>query len=86
MLSSILSNASPTVGSHTTYAAFKALPVDPTRTQPGSNTGYAEPADDLTGASTCKEAVDLMTDMIRRAAEDLGNSHANFVTNSDVVR
>jgi phosphatidylinositol 4-phosphatase len=31
------------------------------------------------------EAVDLMVDMIRRAAEDLGNPHANIVQNGDVV-
>jgi hypothetical protein len=68
------------------FAAFKALPIDPTRTQPGSGTGYTEPADDLTGASTCREAIDFMVDMIRRACEDLGVTHGNLVTNGDVVR
>ena len=85
MLSKILSSASPIFGSDTTFAAFKALPVDPTRTRPGSDTGYAEPADDLTGAATCKEAVDLMVDMIRRACEDFGSTHGNLVTEADVV-
>ncbi|KIM79647.1 hypothetical protein PILCRDRAFT_823187 [Piloderma croceum F 1598] len=85
MLSKILSNASPVFGSHTTFAAFKALPVDPTRTGPGADAGYAEPADDLTGASTCKEAVELMVDMIRRACEDIGSPHGNLVAEGDVV-
>jgi phosphatidylinositol 4-phosphatase len=69
-----------------TFAAFKALPVDPARTRRGSSTGFAEPADDLTGASTCKEAVDLMVDMIQRACEDLGSVHGNIVTDGEVVR
>jgi phosphatidylinositol 4-phosphatase len=86
MLSKILSNVSPVFGSHTTFAAFKALPVDPTRTGPGADAGYAEPADDLTGASTCKEAVELMVDMIRRACEDIDNPHGNLVTKGDVVK
>jgi hypothetical protein len=80
-----LSNATPAVGSETTYAAFKALPVDPTRIRQGSSTGYAEPADDLTGASSCKEAVDLMVGTIRRACEDLGSGQREF-KDGDVVK
>lgn len=86
MLSRILYNATPEVGSQTTYAAFKALPVDPARVRRGSSTGYAEPADDLTGASSCKEAVNIMVDAIRCACEDIGNIHGNLVSNVDVVR
>jgi phosphatidylinositol 4-phosphatase len=86
MLSKILSNASPVVGSQMTFGAFKALPVDPTRMARGSSADYTEPADDMIGASTCKEAVDLMVDMIGRACEDLGSVHGNIVANGDVVR
>lgn len=86
ILSRILSNATPEAGSQTTYAAFKALPVDPARVRRGSSTGYAEPADDLTGASSCKEAVDIMVDAIRRACEDIGNIHGDIISDGDVVR
>lgn len=84
VLSKILSDATAGAGGPTTYAAFKTLPVDPTRARRGSD--YSEPADDLTGAATCKEAVDIMVDAIRRACEDLGNVHPDIVTDGDVVR
>jgi len=85
LLSKVLSNAAPVTGSNVTFAAFKALPVDPTRTRRGTSTDYTEPADDLTGASSCKEAVHLMVDMIQRACEDLGSVHRNIVTDGDVI-
>ena len=85
-LSMILSTAIPASGNGTTFAAFKALPVDPTRVQRGSSSGFVEPADDLTGTASCKEAVDLMVDAIRRACEDIGNAHGDLVQNGDVVK
>jgi len=66
------------------FAAFKVLPVDPARVRSGSGTEYAEPADDLAGATTCKQVVDLMVDVIRRACEDTGNSLV--IMDRDVVR
>lgn len=84
-LSGILSKVSENAAGTTNvcFAAFKALPVDPARVRSGSSTGYAEPADDLAGATSCKQVVDMMADSIKRACEDVGNSPV--VVNRDVV-
>ncbi|KIM65349.1 hypothetical protein SCLCIDRAFT_112940 [Scleroderma citrinum Foug A] len=67
------------------FAAFKVLPVDPFRVRSGSVI-YEEPADDLVGATTCKEVVDLMVDAVKRACYEAGNDrHANLVVVEDVV-
>jgi len=69
-------------------AAFKVLPIDPTRRRTPSTGGdlmHAEAADELSGASSCREAVDLIVDSIRRACEDVGAVSGGFVTNEDVV-
>ncbi|KII89160.1 hypothetical protein PLICRDRAFT_40794 [Plicaturopsis crispa FD-325 SS-3] len=81
--------ASETPGSETTWAAFKALPLDPAREQDRGHT------DELTGASSCKEAVDIIVDTIRRACEDAGGGRVSkvgglkvrdeFVKEGDVV-
>ena len=69
----------------TSFAAFKALPVGATHIRNGSR--YAEPADDLATATSCKEAVDLIVDGIKRACEDIGNVPGDdFVSEEDVVR
>ncbi|KAI0062325.1 hypothetical protein BV25DRAFT_670160 [Artomyces pyxidatus] len=86
-LSRLLNNAVPPWVSDTSFAAFKALPIDPARRR-GST--LAEPAaDELAGAATCREAVDLMVDAIVRACEDVGGAQgrggAPFVTEQDVV-
>ena len=47
---------------------------------------YAEAADELSGASSCQEAADLIVSSIRRACEDVGAVSGEFVTNEDVVR
>jgi hypothetical protein len=71
----------------TSFAAFKVLPVDPARVRSESTTGYAEPADDLAGATTCKEAVDLIADAIKRACHDMGGaSDGDFIFEEDIVR
>lgn len=68
------------------FAAFKVLSVDPFRVRSGSVI-YEEPADDLVGATTCKEVVDLMVDAVKRACYEAGNDrHANLVVVEDVVR
>ncbi|KAG1903754.1 phosphoinositide polyphosphatase [Suillus fuscotomentosus] len=84
-LSGIMSKVSENAAGATDvcFAAFKALPVDPARVRSGSSTGYAEPADDLAGATTCKQVVDMMVDSIKRACEDAGNSPV--ITDRDVV-
>ncbi|KAI0082839.1 hypothetical protein K474DRAFT_1584893 [Panus rudis PR-1116 ss-1] len=84
-LSRILSKAAePVINDDVTFAAFKALPVDPARSR-RDNGSFVEPADELTGATNCKEAVDLMVEAIRRACADVGNSPDDFVTDSDIV-
>lgn len=85
-LSGIMSKVSENAAGTTNvcFAAFKALPVDPARVRSGSSTGYAEPADDLAGATTCKQVVDMMVNNIKRACEDAGNSPV--IIDRDVVR
>lgn len=68
------------------FAAFKVLPIDPTRIEGESTMTYGELTDDLAGATTCKEVVDLMVDAIRRACCKVGaGSHEDFVIEEDVV-
>ncbi|KAF8077695.1 SacI homology domain-containing protein [Lyophyllum atratum] len=89
VLSNILTNAALATGAETTFAAFKVLPIDPARIRRGSSTGgnieYTEAADELSGASDCKEAADLIVESIRRACDDIGGTHGDFITNEDVV-
>lgn len=84
-LSRILSSAAPPPDSgETSFAAFKMLPIDPARSWRGSR--FAEPADELTGAANCREAVDVVTEAIRKACEDVGAVGEGFVKEEDVVR
>lgn len=86
-LSRILTNAAaPSLTNDVTFAAFKALPIDPARGR-RENGSFYEPADELTGATNCKQAVDLMVDAIARACADAGGPHGeDLVRNADVVR
>ncbi|KAG6832044.1 hypothetical protein H0H92_005466 [Tricholoma furcatifolium] len=91
MLSSILSNVVNTSGDETTtFAAFKVLPIDPARIRRassyGGNVEYDTAADELVSASNCKEAAEMIVDAIRKACEDIGGTHSEFVRNEDVVR
>ncbi|KDQ60929.1 hypothetical protein JAAARDRAFT_124474 [Jaapia argillacea MUCL 33604] len=84
-LSRMLSNVAVEAASgDTTFVAFKALYIDPARTRRGSGS-FAEPADDLAGATNCKEVVDLMVDSIQRACQAVGGGRGVFVTQDDVV-
>jgi phosphatidylinositol 4-phosphatase len=56
------------------------------RASTGGELLYAEAADELSGASSCQEATNLIVDSIRRACEDVGVIDSGFVTNEDVVR
>lgn len=67
-----------------TFAAFKALPIDPARSR-RENGSFFEPADELTGAGNCREAVDMMVDAIQRACTDAGNGGTEFIKEGDVV-
>jgi phosphatidylinositol 4-phosphatase len=85
-LSKILSNAAaPALNRDTTFAAFKALPIDPARSR-RENGSFFEPADELTGVANCKEAVDVMVDSICRACSEVGGAKGEFVKEEDVVR
>lgn len=86
-LSRILSSAAaPSLTNDVTFAAFKALPIDPARGR-RENGSFYEPADELTGANNCKQAVDLMVDAIARACEDAGGARGDdFVKDADIVR
>lgn len=88
VLSKILSQAatSMTSSGDITFAAFKALPIDPARIRRASSSGFVEPATDLTGATACKEAVDVIVDAVGRACRDIGNTREDFISNVDVVR
>ena len=85
-LSSILSNAAaPVLNNDVTFAAFKALPIDPARGRRESGSFY-EPADELAGATNCKEAVERMVDAIHRACAEAGGAEGAFVKDGEVVR
>lgn len=74
-----------TESNDTSFAAFKALPVGSARVRNGSR--YTEPADDLTNAKSCKEAVDVIVDAIKRACEDTGSASGDdFISEGDIVR
>ncbi|KAJ7046939.1 SacI homology domain-containing protein [Mycena alexandri] len=76
----------------TSFAAFKVLPIDPARTRRassvgGGGAGYVDSAEELSGAGSCREAVGLMAESIRRACEEMGNDGgvAGLVAEEDVV-
>jgi hypothetical protein len=75
----------------TTFAAFKALPIDPAHRQESSASsgGYddARQSDPYSAASTCKEMVDLVVEAIKNACKDVRASHGSddFITDSDIV-
>lgn len=84
-----MSNTFSGIAEQTAFAAFKVLPIDPTRIRRASSSAsglYADASDELNGASSCREAVDLIVDSIYRGCEDAGSTHSNFVTSEDVVR
>ncbi|KAG6820641.1 hypothetical protein H0H93_013840 [Arthromyces matolae] len=89
VLSNILSNTALSAGAPTSFAAFKVLPIDPTRTRRGSSFGgnadYIDTADELSTASNCRVAAEMIVDHIRRACEDIGGSRGELVTEEDVV-
>ncbi|KAF9265526.1 hypothetical protein L218DRAFT_957123 [Marasmius fiardii PR-910] len=89
-LSEILTNAAATAGTGKTFAAFKVLPIDPARIRRVSSSGngtaeYADATEELTGAATCKEAVDLVVNAIVSACTDKGAVSKGFVKEGDVV-
>jgi len=85
-LSKLISRAAePAPASDRVFAAFKALPIDPARSRRATG-GIIEPADELSGAKNCKEAVDLMVESIVKACKDVGGGRQpNFVAEQAVV-
>jgi len=86
-LSNLLSRvAEPAQSGDKVFAAFKALPIDPARSRRATGS-IIEPADELSGAKNCMEAVDLMVESIVKACQDVGGGRqSNFVLEEAVVR
>ena len=86
-LSRLLSRAAePAQTSDRVFAAFKALPIDPARSRRATGS-LIEPADELSGAQHCQEAVDMMVESIVKACQDVGGGRKpNFVVEEAVVR
>jgi len=87
-LSNVLASSSFNLGTQN-FAAFKVLPIDPARTRRETSAisdQYVEISDEMQGASSCREAVDLIVDRIYHACEDMGGGQGRFVTEEDVVR
>ena len=82
-LSKILSNMAITTGTGAgeavISAAFKALPVDHATHAP-------DVEDPVASATTCREAVDVMVDLVHRACVDVGSALPDFVVEKDIVR
>jgi len=78
--------AEPAQASDKVFAAFKVLPIDPARSRRATGS-IIEPADELSGAKNCKEAVDMMVESIVKACRDVGGGRqSNFVIEEAVVR
>jgi phosphatidylinositol 4-phosphatase len=82
-LSKILSNVALVTGAGTggaiVTAAFKALPTDHVQSTP-------DVEDPVASATTCRGAVNLMVEMVRKACVDVGNALPDFVVEEDIVR
>ncbi|KZT09631.1 uncharacterized protein LAESUDRAFT_722598 [Laetiporus sulphureus 93-53] len=76
--------AAPAAESDETFAAFKVLPIDPARTRRDTGS-FIEPADELAGAASCKEAADLIVDTIRQACQDAGGAQRDYIVLEDIV-
>ncbi|KAL5511494.1 hypothetical protein ACEPAH_4711 [Sanghuangporus vaninii] len=66
VFSRMINNAASEKSAMTSFAAFKALPIDPVRSRRTTGS-FVETANDLTWARTCKEATDVMVDRICQA-------------------
>lgn len=86
-LSEVLSRvAEPALAGDKVFVAFKALPIDPTRS--GRETeSVVEPADELSAAKNCKEAIDSVVESIVKACRDVGGGRqSDFVVETPIVR
>ncbi|KIM48704.1 hypothetical protein M413DRAFT_21047 [Hebeloma cylindrosporum] len=90
LLSNILTGTSFSTAGHNqrSFAAFKVLPVDPARARRTSSVvseAYSAVSDEMTGAATCREAVDLVVERIQKACDDVGGGQGAFIKEEDVV-
>ncbi len=75
-------------GAEKSFAAFKMLPIDPTRQRRTSSDSYGGPVigvEEAEGAGSCREAVDMIVERMRSACEDSGSVTPDFVKVEDVV-
>ena len=68
-----------TAGDSVVTAAFKALPAD--HMQPTSDV-----EDPVASAATCRDAVNLIVEMVHKACVDVGSAVPDFVVEEDIVR
>jgi phosphatidylinositol 4-phosphatase len=87
-LSRIISKATPSEPGELSFAAFKALPIDPARSRQGSSGSFADYAagDDLSDATNATEAVEIIVAALASACADMGNVTENLLVDQDVVR
>ncbi|KAK0483841.1 SacI homology domain-containing protein [Armillaria novae-zelandiae] len=78
-LSSILGNGHAN-DMDKTFAAFKMLPIDPTRSR-----SQSAGSEEVEIAGSCREAVNMVVERIKRACEDVGGVDSGFVREGDVV-
>ncbi|KAH9843189.1 SacI homology domain-containing protein [Rhodofomes roseus] len=85
-LSALLSKAAvPVAEGDSSFVAFKMLPIDPTRTRRDTGS-FIEPADELAGATNCKQAADMIVSTIRQACVEAGGAQGdNFIAEEDIV-
>ena len=62
------------------FVAFKALPIDPARSRRGTGSFEETAGDDLAGARSCREAVEVMVEAIRRACVDIGGGGGSTIS------
>lgn len=84
LLSRVLSDTTASHNDVVSYAAFKALPVDPTRMRRTTGS-FEETANELSWAKTCKEAIDSIVDTIQHAVADAGGNASDLVKEEDIV-
>ncbi|KAI5121013.1 hypothetical protein M0805_005959 [Coniferiporia weirii] len=82
--SRMLINVAAESGGVISFAAFKALPVDPARARRMTGS-FEEAADNLCWAKTCKEAVESIVGSVQQAVKDAGAERSDFVLESDIV-
>jgi hypothetical protein len=83
VLSKLLSNVALATGAGTggaaVTAAFKALPAEHIK-------GTSDVEDPVASATTCRDAVNLIVELMHEACVDVGSAGPGFVVEEDIVR